>query len=104
MRWVSLKLILGSLVIGMCFVATVGIATSAIGSSLENNALSKQQSSDGLQWVKLKSDIDLHRSKVPGGWLLYSKTRDHFANGLGVGSGIAFMPDPEHRWDGNSLP
>ncbi len=33
------------------------------------------------------------RSKIPGGWLLCS------ANGT-----IAFVPDPDHKWDGNSLP
>jgi hypothetical protein len=35
------------------------------------------------------------RSKVPKGWLV--------AEGVGKGT-IAFVPDPNHEWDGNSLP
>jgi hypothetical protein len=38
----------------------------------------------------------LFRSKVSGGWLL-----------MLIGSGtttLAFYPDPDHKWDGNSLP
>jgi hypothetical protein len=36
----------------------------------------------------------LWRSKVPGGWIIR----------LAHGEGLAFYPDPEHKWDGNSLP
>lgn len=32
------------------------------------------------------------RSKIPGGWLVQCM------------GGLAFVPDPEHKWDGNSLP
>ena len=35
----------------------------------------------------------LLRAKVPGGWLM----------GI-VGGGMTFVPDPDHKWDGNSLP
>jgi len=31
------------------------------------------------------------RAKVPGGWL------------VALGTGVAFYPDPEHAWDGQSL-
>ena len=42
----------------------------------------------------------LIRSKVPGGWLVafYGDNTD-----AGYG-GLTFVPDPNHRWDGNSLP
>jgi hypothetical protein len=33
------------------------------------------------------------RAKIPGGWLV--------GNGQTV---LCFVPDPEHRWDGSSLP
>lgn len=33
-----------------------------------------------------------HRAKVPGGWLVH------------WGEGMAFVPDPDHRWDGSSPP
>ena len=35
----------------------------------------------------------LFRAKVPGGWLVLSPAVS-----------ITFYPDPEHEWDGNSLP
>ena len=32
----------------------------------------------------------LYRTKVPGGWLV--------STGKGEGSGMAFVPDPNHEW------
>jgi hypothetical protein len=32
------------------------------------------------------------RAKIPGGWLVATH------------NGLCFVPDPEHRWNGNSLP
>ena len=47
-----------------------------------------------LSWTLVRSShIQVRRAKVPGGWLI--------ASGSG---GIAFYPDPEHAWDGASLP
>jgi hypothetical protein len=45
-----------------------------------------------LAFERLNSTVSISRAKVPGGWLVAS------------GSGIAFVPDPEHSWDGCSLP
>ena len=51
-----------------------------------------------LNWEKIKnsgslsSTQDTNRAKVAGGWLV-----SHFG-------GVAFLPDPNHQWDGNSLP
>ena len=42
------------------------------------------------------SRAHIHRAKVPGGWLILKSLSDN--------SGIAFYPDPEHAWDGGSLP
>jgi len=33
-----------------------------------------------------------YRAKVPGGWLFAVMT------GSGRGSGVTFIPDPEHKW------
>lgn len=50
-----------------------------------------------LDWQKLKSRQkqipDLYRCAVPGGWLI----------GSGEGGALAFIPDPEHQWDGESV-
>ena len=40
--------------------------------------------------------VAAQRAKVPGGWLV--------AVSLTCGAGVTFYPDPEHRWDGSSLP
>jgi hypothetical protein len=34
------------------------------------------------------------RAKIPGGWLVTYESS----------GGLAFVPDPNHQWDGNSLP
>ena len=36
------------------------------------------------------------RAKVPGGWFVQVSA--------GAGGGAFFYPDPEHNWDGSSLP
>lgn len=36
------------------------------------------------------------RAKVPGGWFVQAAT--------GVAASAFFYPDPEHTWDGSSLP
>ncbi len=38
----------------------------------------------------------IYRSKVPGGWLMGS-----FGNSGTMA--LSFYPDPDHRWDGNSI-
>ncbi len=53
-----------------------------------------------LQWqeVNCLSDMSLstYRAKVPGGWLVWTGRYDQ--------GGLTFYPDPNHEWDGNSLP
>ena len=39
--------------------------------------------------------LPMHRAKVPGGWLITM---------LSEAPAITFYPDPDHRWDGGSLP
>ena len=36
----------------------------------------------------------VHRTKVPGGWLVLA---------IHNTTGLTFYPDPEHKWDGGSL-
>lgn len=51
-----------------------------------------------LHWKTIASKggpkKNLYRSAVPGGWLVCTHE----------GNSIAFVPDPEHRWNGDSLP
>ena len=46
-----------------------------------------------FHWEDLKADIRVRRAKVPGGWLVAAG-----------GAGLAYYPDPEHQWDGTTLP
>ncbi|MDQ3012792.1 MAG: hypothetical protein M3X11_19050 [Acidobacteriota bacterium] len=53
-----------------------------------------------INWEKLKSSGsplagEIWRAKVPGGWLLII----HYGE-----TAITFYPDPQHKWDGSSLP
>ena len=47
------------------------------------------------RWAKgvVWGPIPVGRAKIPGGWLV--------GNGTTV---LCFVPDPEHRWDGSSIP
>jgi hypothetical protein len=61
-----------------------------------------------LVWQKLESKCvdqmwfhtawEVHRTKVPGGWLVVTRLEGS------APQGIAFYPDPDHRWDGGSVP
>ena len=61
-----------------------------------------------LLWQKLESkridqswfhtDWEVHRAKVPGGWLVITRLAG------AAPQGIAFYPDPDYRWDGASAP
>lgn len=44
--------------------------------------------------------INVSRAMVPGGWLVFVV---HATGPVGQG-GITFVPDPNHTWDGSSLP
>jgi hypothetical protein len=46
-----------------------------------------------FRWQDLKSDVRMRRAAVPGGWLVAV-----------TGAGLTYYPDPEHAWDGTSLP
>ena len=54
-----------------------------------------------LNWEALNSNWreggpeKVHRAKIPGGWILVTGHRSE--------ASTTFIPDPEHRWDGNSL-
>lgn len=45
----------------------------------------------------LSSEYLVERAKVPGGWLVISQFK------VGPAHGLAFVPDPNHEWDGGSL-
>ena len=60
-----------------------------------------------LKWEEVKSEAakkgkaadyvpSVMRAKVPGGWFVRTY--------LGVAGSAFFYPDPEHAWDGSSLP
>ena len=53
-----------------------------------------------LNWEYLKGNKSVSRAKVPGGWFIFVREGGH---GESTGGGF-FYPDPEHAWDGTSLP
>ena len=46
----------------------------------------------------LNSKYMVERARVPGGWLVISQFE------VGPAHGLAFVPDPNHEWDGGSVP
>ncbi len=75
----------------------------------QSDQLRKEEagSMNGLIWKRVEARrksgeedftmfAPLYRAKVPGGWLiLYEDPKK---------GGVCFYPDPEHEWDGSSLP
>ena len=53
-----------------------------------------------LTWKPQAPPGPLYRTKVLGGWLIVW----YWADSSGAFGGITFYPDPEHKWDGNSMP
>jgi len=55
--------------------------------------------------------FNIYRTKIPGGWLVlmrqhdfqFESVSDTYGYGWGYG-GMTFVPDPDHKWDGSSLP
>ena len=77
--------------------AAIGLA-KPVGRGAEAPAVSLESRNPeaAIQWQPIKSSLQpVLRAKVPGGWLVL------VAGGNG---GLTFYPDPEHRWDGCSLP
>lgn len=64
-----------------------------------------------LKWKSLDSDpqgFSVWRCKIPGGWLVMAvggnpDARDEAADSVTPNeTGLAFVPDPGHKWDGSS--
>ncbi len=56
--------------------------------------------SGGMEWEEVRSSgglLSVYRAKVPGGWLVY------VCNGYYHHGGVAFLPDPNHDWNGETL-
>jgi hypothetical protein len=51
---------------------------------------------EGKKPSRFLSTAKGYRAKVPGGWLVYLADRE--------GVGLTFYPDPDHKWDGGTLP
>ena len=48
-----------------------------------------------VEWEELRSSgalLSVHRTEVPGGWLVYA------CNGYHHHGGLTFYPDPTHSW------
>ena len=85
------------------------VATFAITTTKERmREMQREQRDPILSWETvnttrdkqglLSSEYLVERAKVPGGWLVISQFK------VGPAHGLAFVPDPNHEWDGGSLP
>jgi hypothetical protein len=55
-----------------------------------------------INWEELKHNLEfggLYRARIPGGWLI--TTVKHHAIAGSDCTGITFVPDLGHQWDGN---
>jgi hypothetical protein len=64
-----------------------------------------------LKWELIETGDEvflIKRAKIPGGWLVWAAENEEPEEDepctLATAAGLTFVPDPTHRWDGNSLP
>ncbi len=70
-----------------------------------------------FKWQRIENqqgaDVSLFRAKIPGGWLVVLYER-HLPQGFipsgsstlpeNIAADMVFISDPQHQWDGNTLP
>lgn len=52
-----------------------------------------------FHYIGSQSNTEIYRAKITGGWLISAGD-----NANRTGLSVAFVPDADHKWDGNSLP
>ena len=83
-----------------------GDGSHASGQEVKTKPLDRPAAAVSMKWESLNpafsssSSRRVYRAKILGGWLV--ETTQSTDSGTGIG--LAFVPDPEHKWDGNSLP
>jgi len=87
-------------VLGLFYVG-YGLQSGSPGVAFGQDVLARR----GLDWKPvghLPNQVvpAIRRTKIPGGWLVLVSPQSSAL----TDSGITFVPDPEHKWDGNSLP
>jgi hypothetical protein len=79
------------------FQAAVGTEAPAPAVATAADALPRPADRLCLLWLEVPSSAyTTRRAKVPGGWLVSVSGS--------AGDGLAFYPDPQHVWNGASLP
>jgi hypothetical protein len=59
-----------------------------------------------LTWELIQGagvSVQVHRSKVPGGWLIYVHHENPDEQYPYAHGGLTFYPDPNHEWGSGSL-
>lgn len=72
-------------------------------SVVNNKASSRRRGTAMLKFEVIESsdssvEFKITRSRIPGGWLVY------ITHSTCSEAGCCFVPDPQHEWDGSSLP
>jgi hypothetical protein len=56
-----------------------------------------------INWEELKHNLGsngLYRARIPGGWLV-ATLQTYTITGISNFTGVTFVPDLSHQWDGN---
>ena len=99
--WFALVLVA---VLGLFYVG-YGLHSGSPGLAVGSVAYGQEASKPKhLEWQVFlgESGVTYDRAKVSGGWIL--RIHMHGTSRSDGQMSLAFMPDPEHKWDGNSLP
>jgi len=90
-------------VLGLFYVGH-GLQNGPTGLRLGSVAQGQEAFVEKWKWERLSGNpqwgMTYSRSKIQGGWLV----ENLYSSSNGIGAGLTFVLDPEHKWDGNSLP
>ena len=92
--------------VAACFVCLGmrGLATTTQGQ--ENQVAPSKLIWSIIDTAGAPARVNVYRAKVPGGWLVLVNHEDQkerrssqgYSYGMGIGTGVTFVPDPEHTW------
>jgi hypothetical protein len=104
----------GTVILALALGISIVLINLNYAAPASDNGTAQPKKTDRLNWDylvadRMPSNSDVARAKVPGGWFILMQNHvqstrpNEFQMQYLVGAAF-FYPDPDHTWDGTSLP